>query len=237
MPVNMPAEPKQAFVRRMFDDISGKYDFLNTILSFGQDNRWRKMAITEIPSDGLIIDLCAGGGEMAREILSRKDFKGEVIITDISRGMLSLIKRNLPSKFLGRYYPVICDAEKLPFRSQIASGSVSAFCLRNLSDLTAFTNEVRRVLKIEGMACHLEIAHPEMKILSIPFEFYFYKLSPLIARLFTSKSYAYRYLPASLKGFPPQNDVVTILGENWASALYKNIMGGMAAIYSLRKGK
>jgi demethylmenaquinone methyltransferase / 2-methoxy-6-polyprenyl-1,4-benzoquinol methylase len=234
--MTIPSPSKQDFVCRMFDDISGKYDFLNTILSFGQDNRWRKKAITEIPKDGLILDLCAGGGEMAREILSQNNFRGEVIITDISRGMISLVKRNLPAKYNGRYQAVICDAEKLPFKSEIASGAVSAFCLRNLSDLTAFTNEVKRTLKIDGIACHLEIAHPERKLLSIPFEFYFYKLSPMLARFFTTKSYAYHYLPASLKGFPPQKKVLSILGTDWSQASYRNIMGGMAAIYSLKKG-
>jgi demethylmenaquinone methyltransferase / 2-methoxy-6-polyprenyl-1,4-benzoquinol methylase len=226
---------KKIFVSRMFDDIAGKYDFLNSILSFGQDNRWRKKAISGISQNGLIIDLCAGGGEMAREILSRKDFTGDVIITDISRGMLSLIRQNLPSEYNARYQTVVCDAEKLPFKDNLFSGAVSAFCLRNLSDLNAFTSETKRVLTDHGLVRHLEIAHPRNKILSILFEFYFYKLSPLLSRLFTSKSYAYRYLPASLKGFPSQDEVKTILGSGWGHASYKNIMGGIAAIYSLRK--
>jgi demethylmenaquinone methyltransferase/2-methoxy-6-polyprenyl-1,4-benzoquinol methylase len=227
---------KKAFVTRMFDDISVKYDFLNTILSFGQDNRWRKKAVTGISNHGIIIDLCAGGGEMSRQILSDKNFTGDLIITDISRGMLSLIKQNIPSEFNGRYYPVICDAEKLPFKGDIATGAVSAFCLRNLSDLDAFTCEVRRVLKADGRARHLEIAHPNSKLLSIFFEFYFYKLSPLIASIFTLKSYAYRYLPASLKNFPPQNKVAEILGRDWTDTSYQNLIGGIAAIYSCKKG-
>jgi demethylmenaquinone methyltransferase/2-methoxy-6-polyprenyl-1,4-benzoquinol methylase len=226
---------KKAFVSRMFDDISGKYDFLNSILSFGQDNRWRKKAIADIPNDGQVIDLCAGGGEMAAQILHRKNFNGDLVITDISACMLALIKRNIPSKYAGRYHAVICDSERLPFKSDFASGAVSAFCLRNLSDLNAFTSEVRRVLRNGGLARHLEIAHPKKKILSFLFELYFYKLSPLIARIFTSKSYAYRYLPASLKSFPPQEIVAKTLGNGWADISYKNLMGGIAAIYSLKK--
>jgi demethylmenaquinone methyltransferase/2-methoxy-6-polyprenyl-1,4-benzoquinol methylase len=230
-------QSKQAFVRRMFDDIAEKYDLLNTILSFGQDNRWRKKAIADIPSDGLSIDLCAGGGEMAREILSRKDFEGDVILTDISSNMLSLIKRNIPSIFRGRYHIVICDAENLPFKDNSFSGAVSAFCLRNLSDLSAFTGEVRRVMMAGAPVRHLEIGHPKSKLLAGLFEFYFYRLSPLLAGVFTSKSYAYRYLPASLRSFPRQNEIEKILGSNWHKASHKNIMGGIAAVYSLEKGE
>jgi demethylmenaquinone methyltransferase / 2-methoxy-6-polyprenyl-1,4-benzoquinol methylase len=227
--------PKTKFVTEMFDDIHGKYDSLNTILSAGQDRRWRKQTVRDLPSDGVIIDLCAGGGEMAQAILSRKSFTGMVAVTDISKGMLSLTAQNMDSDFQARYFLVVCDAERLPFKDGIFSGATSAFCLRNLSDLSRFTAEVSRCLLPGGMARHLEIAHPPNKLLALLFEFYFYKLSPLIARLFTAKTYAYRYLPNSLRIFPPQEKVLEILGKGWKAADYKNIMGGISAVYTLKK--
>jgi len=228
---------KAKFVKEMFDDIHGQYDFLNTILSSGQDRRWRKLAVKEIPSHGIIIDLCAGGGEMAQAILARDSFSGTVAITDISKGMLSLTAKNLKPESQGRCFLVVCDAENLPFKNNVFSGAVSAFCLRNLTDLTKFTNEVYRCLNSGGVVRHLEIAHPPNSLLSMLFEFYFYHLSPLIARLFTSKTYAYKYLPNSLKIFPPQEKVKDTLGKGWSSVSYKNIMGGISAIYTLRKGE
>jgi demethylmenaquinone methyltransferase/2-methoxy-6-polyprenyl-1,4-benzoquinol methylase len=227
---------KQAFVRRMFDDIAGGYDRLNTVLSFGQDNRWRKKAVADIPMEGLIIDLCAGGGEMAREILARKDFRGDVIITDISPNMLSLIERNIPSKFCGRYNVVICDAELLPFKGNVFNGAVSAFCLRNLSDLKTFSKEVRRVMVNGCPVRHLEIAHPRSRLLAVLFEFYFYRLSPLVACFFTDKAYAYLYLPASLKSFPRQPEVDKILGVGRNDVSHRDLMGGIAAIYAFERG-
>jgi demethylmenaquinone methyltransferase/2-methoxy-6-polyprenyl-1,4-benzoquinol methylase len=237
IPMIPPEQSKKVFVRRMFNDIAAKYDLLNSILSFGQDNRWRKKAVADIPAHGLVIDLCAGGGEMAREILSRKNFRGEVIMTDISPNMLLLIKRNMPPIYEGRYHIVICDVENLPFKAGSFSGAVSAFCLRNLSDLKTFTNEVRRVMAAGGPVRHLEIGHPKGRLLTDAFEFYFFRLSPLIARIFTSKSYAYRYLPASLKSFPGQVEVEKLLGHDWKAACHKDILGGIASIYSLEKGE
>lgn len=226
---------KQKFVREMFDDISDKYDFLNTVLSFGQDNRWRTKAAAEMPSSGLILDLCAGGGEMARLLFARSDFAGEIIITDMSRPMLSLAPSNIDDRYQERYQIVVCDAEKLPFKDNIFTGAMSAFCLRNLADLKAFSSESNRALQAGGQVRHLEIAHPRSHLLETTFNFYFYKLSPLIARIFTAKAYAYKYLPNSLKIFPPQEKVLETLNIGWARASFRNLMGGIAAIYKFEK--
>ena len=231
----MRHDHKKTFVKQMFDDIHGKYDFLNTLLSFGQDRRWRKKAVKDIPSNGLTIDLCAGGGQLSRLLLSRRDFVGSVVLADITLCMLKHYRRILSPKFDGRYFPVVCDAEKLPFKDCIFDGAVSAFSLRNLSDLEAFSNEVRRALKEDGRVRLLEIGHPKGRLFSALFELYFYKISPLIADLFTSKKYAYRYLPNSLKTFPAQDEVIKILGKGWSYSSYQNILGGIAAIYKLQR--
>ena len=47
---------KKEFVQEMFDDISGKYDFLNHFLSLGIDIYWRKKFISKMPiNDNSII--------------------------------------------------------------------------------------------------------------------------------------------------------------------------------------
>jgi demethylmenaquinone methyltransferase/2-methoxy-6-polyprenyl-1,4-benzoquinol methylase len=231
----MPDNSKKQFVRQMFDEIQGKYDFLNTILSFGQDNRWRKKAIREMPNEGIIVDLCGGGGQMANHLLAIKDFVGAIVIADISKNMLAQSRTLIDSKYSGRYFPVVCDAEKLPFKNCSFSGGMSAFSLRNLTDLEAFSRETLRAIQPNGIARFLEIAHPENKFISPLFNFYFYRLSPIIARLFGAEKYAYKYLPQSLKIFPDQKNVVKILSVGWRKSNYKNLFGGMAAIYTLSK--
>jgi demethylmenaquinone methyltransferase/2-methoxy-6-polyprenyl-1,4-benzoquinol methylase len=228
---------KKSFVRRMFDDIPARYDLLNTIVSFGQDRRWRRKTLADMPLNGTVIDLCSGGGELARELLARPDFKGEIVLADISKGMIMLNRRILGPAYCGRYLAVICDVENLPFKNDIFSGAMCAFSLRNLTDLGQFSDEVKRVLIWKGVARFLEIAHPENSILGALFKFYFYRLSPLIARLFTNKKYAYDYLPRSLKAFPRQGDVLKLLSSGWAKYNYENIFGGIAAIYVFEKGK
>ena len=87
----------------MFNSISGKYDFLNHLLSFGIDILWRKKAVQILRKNQpkLILDIATGTADFTIEALSLKPRK--IIGIDISEGMLSvgrekLIKRNLTDK-------------------------------------------------------------------------------------------------------------------------------------------
>src|SRR6185369_4402283 len=47
----------------MFDDVSGRYDLLNTLLSMGQDRAWRRAMWREVPARArAVLDLCTGSG-------------------------------------------------------------------------------------------------------------------------------------------------------------------------------
>jgi demethylmenaquinone methyltransferase/2-methoxy-6-polyprenyl-1,4-benzoquinol methylase len=226
---------KKIFVRRMFEDIHARYDLLNTILSFGQDVRWRRWTIRDMPRAGITIDLCSGGGELASELLSNPEFTGEVILADIAAPMLRHFSNIMATEYSGRYYPVVCDVEELPFKENVFEGAISAFGLRNLTDLGRFSSEVYRTIRPGGIAQFLEIAHPRNAILGVIFKSYFYYITPLVARLFTGKVYAYRYLPGSLKSFPRQDKIMQTLSAGWEMSEYENLFGGIAAIYKLSK--
>ncbi len=226
---------KKQFIRRMFDDIHLRYDLLNTILSFGADNRWRRKTAENMPADGLMIDLCGGGGQMAKKLLSTKGFIGRVLIADLSPKMIAHARKTLDRSFGDRYDIVVCDVERLPFKTGVFSGAISGFSLRNLTDLPSFTDEMRRVLKKGGVARILEIGHPQGQILGPFFRFYFYRLAPLLTRIFTNKKYAYEYLPDSLKAFSTQEKILRVLSDGWDESSYVELSGGMAVIYRLKK--
>ena len=60
-------------IQNMFTAIAPRYDFLNRLLSVGQDRHWRKKAINRlapVPKER-ILDIATGTGDMALEIASR----------------------------------------------------------------------------------------------------------------------------------------------------------------------
>jgi len=224
---------KRKFVKRMFDDISGKYDFMNRLISFGMDSRWRRQTIKPHENNKLVLDICSGTGDMAKELLRRPGFDGFIVLGDFSSEMHKLAKRKLAGH--DNIFFVNCDAENLPFKDNTYDGIISGYSLRNLTNLNKLGRELERVMSKGGQASILDMAHPPNKFLGRLFHIYFYKMVPWFSRYFTSREYAYRYLPVSLRTFLKQPEVINkIKGEKLAGE-YKNVFGGIVAIYRLRK--
>ncbi|MCI0329729.1 MAG: ubiquinone/menaquinone biosynthesis methyltransferase [candidate division Zixibacteria bacterium] len=226
---------KKAYVKKMFSELAPDYDRLNRIISFNSDRRWRRRTVQALFGRKIVLDLCAGTGDMAKALLSDSRFQGMVVLSDFALPMLKLALKKL-KKFQGRVFLICADAEKLPFKLEVFDGAMLGFSLRNLENLNAFAREVSRVLQPGGAGVFLEIAHPSNGLWGKLFYAYFYQLMPRMAGIFTRHSQAYRYLPESLKIFPPQKEVAALFArEGFCESRYENLWGGMAAIYNVKK--
>ncbi|MFQ6003750.1 MAG: class I SAM-dependent methyltransferase, partial [Candidatus Zixiibacteriota bacterium] len=105
-------ESRKPYVSQMFSEISGEYDKLNRIISFCLDVMWRRKATRKLISSNLVLDFCAGTGDMAITLLSHQPFKGRVILCDFNRDMLKVAQTKLRrSELLKRVWIVLCDVE------------------------------------------------------------------------------------------------------------------------------
>ena len=224
---------KKKFVKRMFDDISDRYDLMNRVISMGMDGPWRRRTIRPHKNDKLVLDICSGTGDMSREILKLEGFDGFIVLGDFAAEMNKLAKAKLAD--INNVCYVNCDAENLPFKPGVFDGVVNGYSMRNLGDLQRFGSEIERTLKPGGKASIIDMAHPPNKLVGWLFRIYFYRIAPWISRFFTSKEYAYKYLPLSLHTFLKQPEVLTDLKGEKLEGYYENVFGGMVAIYRLTK--
>lgn len=202
---------KKEQVRRIFDSISHRYDFLNHFLSVGIDFYWRKKAITlsNMNKDSILLDVACGTGDFSIEA-SRNGIK-KIFGADLSLNMLRLF-RNKADWIKGN--SAQCVAEYLPFKDNSFTNITVAFGVRNFYDILEGFKQFYRVLKINGKATILEFRLPSNKFIRKIYLFYFNKILPFIGRIISKDKEAYTYLPKSVNEFDEKINLVELLKQS-----------------------
>ena len=224
-------EDKKKFVRKMFDDISPRYDFLNHFLSLGTDIYWRKKFIQklDIDNDTIILDVACGTGDVCFEILKHHD----VTVTglDISQNMVKLANEKAKKRNQKQVAFIQGDGESLPMNSNSIDYLTISYGFRNISNYETALNEFYRVLKPGGKLGILEFSKPKSRIVGSVFGLYFHHILPRIGSLF-SQSDAYRYLPESVDFFPTRHDICSkIIYSGFHRAEIHDLTFGISTVF------
>ncbi|MGI0053098.1 MAG: ubiquinone/menaquinone biosynthesis methyltransferase [Thermoplasmata archaeon] len=194
-------------VRAMFTHIADRYDWFDHLASLGQDYLWRPRALWELDRYrggrpvGRILDVGCGPGDLT--VLAAHHFpRAEALGIDFTSAMLRNARRRTgPMQRAGRIRFARADAGRLPFASGSFDLVLSAFVIRNLPDLSAAFEEMRRVLRPGGSMLALEITEPEHEGIGRMFHAYFDHVVPWLGAAFGSSG-PYRYLPESVRFLP-----------------------------------
>jgi demethylmenaquinone methyltransferase / 2-methoxy-6-polyprenyl-1,4-benzoquinol methylase len=208
--------PRDRAIQEMFDRIAGRYDVLNRVISFRWDRTWRNRAIQEVLKSGhqLILDLGSGTGDLTFTAARKLDGNGRIVGLDVSRQMLKLARSKQSGAIHGeKTYFVQGSAMFSPFKDSIFDGVMTAFVLRNVSDLSLFFAHAFRVLKNGGRFVSLDMFPPSKNWFSAFYSLYFYRLVPWIGGLLARDRVAYKYLAESVKSFHPPERVTELLAQ------------------------
>ncbi|WP_347158319.1 bifunctional demethylmenaquinone methyltransferase/2-methoxy-6-polyprenyl-1,4-benzoquinol methylase UbiE [Pontibacter chitinilyticus] len=230
-------ENKKQQVATMFNNIAGKYDFLNHFLSAGIDIIWRKKAVSLLQAQKpkLVLDIATGTADFAIEALSLHPDK--VVGVDISEGMLAvgrekLLKRGLSDKIELKYG----DSENLPFADNTFDAITVAFGVRNFENLAKGLAEMNRVLKPGGTAVVLEFSKPRAFPMKQLYQFYFKNILPVVGKIVSKDNAAYTYLPESVQAFPDGQEFINIFeAVGFKSTKWHSLTFGISSIYTGKK--
>jgi demethylmenaquinone methyltransferase / 2-methoxy-6-polyprenyl-1,4-benzoquinol methylase len=228
---------KKEQVTQMFDAISGNYDGLNRVISFGIDVKWRKKVLKLVADKNpkTILDIATGTGDLA--ILMTQTSAERIVGLDLSAGMLEIGKTKIENKNLSsKIEMIVGDSEKLPFEDNSFDAITVAFGIRNFETLEKGLIEIKRVLKPNGIFVVLETSNPTRFPFKQGYFFHTKYILPIIGKLFSKDNVAYDYLSESAAIFPfgeALNNIFRKIGFIDVKAMPQTF--GVATIYTATK--
>jgi len=227
-------QQKKHQVAGMFDQIAGRYDFLNGFLSIGIDKAWRKKAVDQLRASAPreILDVATGTGDMAL-LLWKRLRPQHVTGIDISEKMLAIGREKIRDKGLETSIELLSgDSERIKFSENSFDAVTVAFGVRNFEHLEQGLREMHRVLRPGGKLVVLEFSQPSLKIFRGLYRFYMGVVAPLIVQLFSKNKKAYQYLDKSARAFPEGAGFLNIMHEAGFTQTYlKTLSLGICTIY------
>lgn len=222
----------------MFDEIAGKYDFLNRFLSVGIDVYWRKTMLKKLKhlQPKTILDVATGTGDVA--IMAERILKPDQIIgIDISVGMLDLGRDKINQKKLSDIITLQTgDSENIQFPDNHFDAVTVAFGVRNFENLEKGLSEILRVLKPGGQLCVLEFSKPNLPGIEQLYHLYLGIIAPEIAKMISRNKKAYAYLNDSVRAFPEGKAFTAIMEKTgFNEVTCKRLSLGISSLYTGRK--
>ncbi|ALD62717.1 class I SAM-dependent methyltransferase [Glutamicibacter soli] len=213
-------------VQEMFDNLAPKYDLLNTLMTGGIVNYWRKITTEAIaPKPGeRILDLAAGTGTSSVPLAKAG---ARVTACDMSHGMLAEGRKRYPELEF-----VYGDGHDLPFEDNTFDAVTISYGLRNIDDTEKALSELHRVTKPGGRIVVAEFSTPTVTPLKVAYQQFLPRVIPALGYMVSPNPSAYAYLAESIAAWPGQEELGRkFVNVGWKNVEYRNLTGGIVAVH------
>ena len=228
-------DEKQGKVAGVFHSVAAKYDVMNDLMSLGIHRLWKRLTIelSGVRAGYKVLDIAGGTGDLTAKFSRLVGSEGQVVLADINESMLKVGRDRLADKgIVGNVLFVQANAEELPFPDDYFDVITIAFGLRNVTDKDKALRSMNRVLKPGGQTMVLEFSKPTVKPLNPIYDFYSFKILPLMGKLIANDADSYQYLAESIRMHPDQETLKSMMEQaGFINCEYQNLTGGIVALH------
>ena len=198
-------------VDRLFGAIAERYNLVNDIQSLGLHRVWKRrvVVLANLKEGETGLDICCGTGDIAIGLAKRG---GLIVGMDLNRPMLHQAAACLAKRGEQRVSFAQADALNLPLGNQSLDLVTIGYGLRNLANMEDGLREITRVLKSGGRLLILDFGKPANRLLRSAYYLYLAWMLPVFGWLCCGNASAYAYILDSLKKYPAQKGVASMLG-------------------------
>lgn len=219
---------KRRYNRALFATIAGRYDLITRVLSYGQDQRWKRRVVdvARVVPGARVLDLACGTGDLSVCFAARG---AQVVGLDLTPEMLERAHARSAGTAIAW---VRGDMMQLP----VADGSVdvvtAGYGLRNMPVLETGLDEIARVLRPGGRFVALDFERPRAAWLRAAYVGYLWTVGSIVGWMLHGDPDTYRYIPASLARYPGADAVADLLrARGFGRVDVVAQLGGLMAIH------
>lgn len=194
-----------ARVAELFDGAAPSYDRVNTLITFGLDDRWRRWAARQAaPSPAgrtahTVLDACAGTGRLTLALARRG---AAVTAVDAAPRALAVARRRLAEEGLTARV-LVADLASPAGAGDAVDGPFEAvtlgFGLRYFDDPGALLALLRALLAPGGRLVVLEAVRPPRDLLGAAAGLYLFRVAPCLGAALAGRAELYELLVASTR--------------------------------------
>jgi demethylmenaquinone methyltransferase/2-methoxy-6-polyprenyl-1,4-benzoquinol methylase len=229
------AGEKYMAVRRHFNRVAPKYDFMNSLLSMGIQHVWKRQAVRmlHIRPGERVLDVCGGTGDLSILAARRTGPTGRVVIYDINYAMIQAGRHKIdPYTALGHIAYTQGDAEHISFPDNTFDVAMVGFGIRNVTHLKRGFKEMCRVLKPGGRMLCLEFSRPANPLFRALYDFYSFNIMPLLGALIVGSAESYACLPETIRMFPLPHELAAMLeSSGFEQVRHRSMTDGIAVAH------
>ena len=233
------SKDKSNLVKKLFENVSGRYDLMNDFMSLGIHRVWKESMLDWLaPRRGQsLIDVAGGTGDIAFNFIKRAKSGANATILDLTESMMiEGKKKNIDLPEESQINWICGDAMSIPFNNNTFDVYTISFGIRNVTNISKTLSEAYRVLKPGGRLMILEFSSVNNDLISWIYDKYSFNIIPKLGEFVSNDRESYQYLVESIRKFPNQEKFSEmIINEGFRKVKYRDLTFGIAALHSAWK--